>query len=159
VPLPFDERRAMVRGWLLAHAVKTELWIDETGERLHLRSRLTPELTFKILTDPPEIPDAFDTLAALFESMPLVLIEHLDREPISLRSYRELLALDSRTDQIVLRNDSALAALRDSLTTLETEAELRLTSTVPAGAERAWDLREDILDALRVFRKIAEGAG
>ena len=59
----------------------------------------------------------------------------------------------------MLRNDSALAALKDALITLEAQAELRLTSTVPAGAERAWDLREDILDALRVFRKIAEGAG
>jgi hypothetical protein len=159
VPLPFDERRAMVRGWLLAHAVQTESWIDEAGERLHLRTKLTPDLTFKILTDLPELPDAFDTLAAVLESMPLVLIEHLDRDPVSLQSYRELLALDSRIDQIVLRNDSALAALKDALRTLESEAEQRLTTTVPIDAERAWDLREDILDALRVFRKIAEGAG
>lgn len=159
VPLPFDERRALVRGLLLAHAVKTDIRIDAAGEQLHMANPLTPDLTFKILTELPDIADAFDTLAALLESMPLVLIEHLDRVPISLRSYQELLALDARKDEIVFANNGVLAALKEALVTFESEAEVRMTSVVPDRCERAWDLREDVLDALRVFRKIVEGAG
>lgn len=159
VPLPFEERRAMVRGFLLAHAVKTHIGVDPTGECLYLHTKLTKDLTFKILTELPEPFDAFDTLAAVLEAMPLVLIEHLDGDPVSLRSYRELLELDGRKDGIVLADNSALAALKDAMITYESEAELRMTSTVHERSERAWDLREDILDALRVFRKIVEGAG
>ncbi|MFD9700838.1 tubulin-like doman-containing protein [Lentzea sp. NPDC059081] len=159
VPLPFAERRALVRGWLLAHAVKTEIRIDEAGEQLHMRTRLTTPLTFKVFTTTPDVSDAFDTLAALLESMPLVLIEHLDRDPIALRSYQELLKLDGNRDQIVMGTEGALAALKEALVTLESEAERRLPAMVPADVERAWDLREDIFDALRVIREIVEGTG
>jgi hypothetical protein len=150
IPLPRDERRAMVRGWLIAFATRDWLRIDD-GERLVMGTPLTGPLSFQLLGEPPAPDDAFDTLAAVLEALPLVLIEHLDPPTGSLPSYRELLALESRVDELALVEGGALAGLTDTVHRLAADAGRRFPTVVPLGADRTWDLREDVLDSLAVL--------
>ncbi|MEV4319659.1 tubulin-like doman-containing protein [Actinocrispum sp. NPDC049592] len=145
VPLPRVVRQQMVRGWLVAFAAG-ELSITDEGQYLEVQTPLDPPHRFPLLGSRPRTDDAFDTLAAVLESLPLLLIEQTIEDSPAIAAYAYLLGLDEMGQ--LLKDE----AVRDKLETLARDAEGRLPMLPPPGADRVWDLREDILDALTVLK-------
>ena len=146
VPLPNDIRQQMVRGWLVLFAA-SELSLAEGGQYLEVTTPLSATQQFPLIGVMPHVEDVFDTMAAALESLPLLLIEQAGEDSGTIRAYRHLLEVDGMADQL-LKDE----AVRDRLEDIVRKAEQRLPSQPPAGADRIWDLRADILDAVAVLR-------
>jgi hypothetical protein len=153
IPLPSDVRQKMVRGWLMLFAAG-ELVFTEGGEYLEITAPFSPTQRFPLMGAQPQLGDAFDTLAAVLESLPLLLIEQASEESDAARAYRYLLEVDGTMDHLL--EDQAV---RHRIEMLARGAEERLPLLPPPGADRVWDLRADILDALAVLRKKLESLG
>jgi hypothetical protein len=139
VPLPPPARCAIVRGWFVAW-LAGEVTIGDGSEPVTLTRPDSQPLRFPypLLGAVPRL-DPFDGLAAVLESLPLALVQPVHEDAVLL-AYRRLLTLGRAA---VPADDARLQELRQMA-----QDRLPLTGRVPPKPERAWELREDIHDAL-----------
>lgn len=153
VPLDKPTRTAMVRGWLRAFATRNgdvAVRKDDGTLTLTLPDR---QLTFPLLGQPPRATDPFDTLAAVLESLPLLLVAELDDGSPYLPSYRRLVELAD--EPMAVPPDSMVEAALKKLTHESAE----LSAKSPEAGNRAWDLRADIAAGLLALTTgVSEGA-
>ncbi|WP_284743907.1 tubulin-like doman-containing protein [Amycolatopsis sp. RTGN1] len=146
VPLYPEARVRLTRGWFLA---MSEGGFDLVGGGRELLVTLADgtHLIFSLMGAPPLPGDVFDGVAAIIESLPLLLVENPDKEGEATRSYQDLQRLNDlrREDLAAPGNEGRLRALLSWYN----RATMAFPPSPAEGTSRAWELREDIKTALR----------
>jgi len=142
VPLPTSVRQNLVRGWFVAYLTKRIEVDDGSGISLYDDQVTGDWLAFPMLGERPDAHDPFEQLGAVVESVPLVLIEPLEKNE-GAEAYRLLIGLGDPGTTFAPDDNFG-----PSVRSLLADAQQRYGGRRVTNPTRGWELRADIIWAL-----------